>query len=196
MHPRVAGGLRRAGVAARRLTRRATAWRRRVAGPDGEPDALGRRTALGRVFAAPWYPWPASVIPILHFLASNPLHFAVPDAVVPMSGMLLVVTVAVSGLRLVLKDWRQAAAAVTAVTAVLFGYGHVERALDGRLDEHTLFPCLGRAFRRCCWDSRSKPWPGFSLGTVPECYSWHLASVSDHGLGGSSVGRFRAHVAV
>ena len=140
MHPRVASGLRRAGVAAERLTRRATAWRRRVSGPNGEPDAVGRRTALGRVFAAPWYPWPAAVIPILHFLASNSLHFAVPEAIVPVSGALLVVTVALAGLWLVLKGWHQAAAAVTAVIAVFFAYGHVERALDGRLDEHALFP--------------------------------------------------------
>ena len=174
MHPRVAGGLRRAGVAGERLTQRATAWRRRVAGPSGEPDAVGRRTALGRVFAAPWYPWPAAVIPILHFLASNPLHFAVPEAIVPVSGALLVVTVALAGLSLVLKGWHQAAAAVTAVTAVLFAYGHVERALDGRLDEHALFPAavvlaaaaVGIAVRNRVLVSHWAPFLNVTAGTL------------------------------
>ena len=35
-----------------------------------------RRRAVGRVLATPWYPWPTAAIPILHFLTSNPVHFA------------------------------------------------------------------------------------------------------------------------
>ena len=38
----------------------------------------------------------------------------------------------------VLKDWHRPAAATTAVTAVFFAYGHVERALDGSVDERVL----------------------------------------------------------
>ena len=113
---------------------------RRLAGPNDEPGAGGPPRARGRVFAVPWYPWPAAIIPILHFLANNPLHFDVLEALVPVIVVMLGVTVAVVGLRLVLKGWHQAAAAATAVTAVIFAYGHVERALDGRLDDHSLFP--------------------------------------------------------
>ena len=104
------------------------------------PKRVGPPTRLGRVFLFPWYPWGVAVVPILHFLTSNPLHFAARGAVVPAAGALLAVTVAVAGLRLVLRDWHQAAAAVTAVTVVFFAYGHVERVLEGRLDEYVLFP--------------------------------------------------------
>ena len=56
-----------------------------------------------------------------------------------MGPQLLVVSVAVALLRLVLKGWHQAAVAVTVVTAVVFAFGHVERAIDGRLGEQALF---------------------------------------------------------
>ena len=134
------GGLRRAATAGKRLARKATVWRRRLAWPNREAYAGGPPTGRVRVFAVPWYPWPAALIPILHYLASNPLHFTVREAIVPAGGVLLVVTVAVASLWLILRDWHQAAAAVTAVTIVVFAYGHVERALDARIDNHVLFP--------------------------------------------------------
>ena len=134
------GGLQRAATAGKRLAREATVWRRRLAWPNREAYAGGPPTGRVRVFAVPWYPWPAALIPILHYLASNPLHFTVREAIVPAGGVLLVVTVAVASLWLILRDWHQAAAAVTAVTIAVFAYGHVERALDARIDNHVLFP--------------------------------------------------------
>ena len=152
-YPRVAAlrRVRRAGAVAKRLTQRATVWGRRLAGPNDEPGAGGPPTARGRVFAVPWYPWPAAIIPILHFLANNPLHFAVLEALVPVIVVMLAVTVAVVGLRLVLRGWHQAAAAATAVTAVIFAYGHVERALDGRLDDYSLFPLAAVLAAAAVW---------------------------------------------
>ena len=152
-YPRVAAlrRVRRAGAVAKRLTRRATVWGRRLAGPNVEPGAGGPPTAPGRVFAVSWYPWPAAIIPILHFLANNPLHFDVLEALVPVIVVMLGVTVAVVGLRLVLRGWHQAAAAATAVTAVIFAYGHVERALDGRLDDHSLFPLAAVLAAAAVW---------------------------------------------
>ena len=138
-HPRVAGGLRRASTAVQRRTRRATAAARRLAGPDIEAGRVGPPTTLGRVMAAPWYPWPAAVIPILHFLASNPLHFAVHEVGAPIGAALLIVSGCMVGLRLLFKDWRRAAAATIATIVIVFGFGHVERILDGQLDERILF---------------------------------------------------------
>ena len=134
------GVLRRAATAGKRLVRQATVWRRRLAGPNRESDPGGAPTVRGRAFAAPWYPWVAAVIPILHHLASNSLHFTVRQVLVPVGGVLLLVTVAVAGLWLVVRSWHRAAAAVTGVAAVVFTYGHVERALDGLLDYSVLFP--------------------------------------------------------
>ena len=141
-HPRLGalGGLRRVGAAGRRLARQATVWRHRLAGPNREPRAGSPPTGLVRVLAAPWYPWPAALIPILHFLASNPLHFTVREALIPAAGILLVVSVGMAGLWLLLRSWNQAAAAATAVTVAVFAYGHVDQALDGRLDDQVLFP--------------------------------------------------------
>ena len=134
------GDLRRAATAGKRLVRQATVWLRRLAGPNRESDPGGAPTVHGRAFAAPWYPWVAAVIPILHHLASNSLHFTVRQVLVPVGGVLLLVTVAVAGLWLVVRSWHRAAAAVTGVAAVVFTYGHVERALDGLLDYSVLFP--------------------------------------------------------
>ncbi len=139
-HPRVSPGVRRFSDARRRGWQRVTTWGPRRAWLTRGPQAGGPPTRLGRVLLFPWYPWGVAVVPILHFLASNPLHFAAREAVVPAAGALLVVTLAVAGLRLALRSWHQAAAAVTAVTVVFFAYGHVERALEGRLDESLLFP--------------------------------------------------------
>lgn len=139
-HPRVAGGMHGAGTAAHRLTKGVSGLVRRLVGPTDESVSRDAASALGRALAVPWCPWPAAVIPILHFLASNPLHFALAEAVVPIFVALLIISVAVSGLRLVLPSWQQAAAVATAVTVVLFAYGHIERALEGRLGEEILFP--------------------------------------------------------
>ena len=138
-HPRATAGLRRLGVAARAGARRPARWLGRVGGPRADTDAGASPTAVGRVLATPWYPWPAAAIPILHFLTSNPLHFAPIEAVIPLGAALVVVTGGVVGLRLFLKDWHRPAAATAGVTVVFFAYGHIERALDGNLDERALF---------------------------------------------------------
>ena len=139
-HPRTLNGIRRFSGAAKRLWRPISAWRHRLARPTDEPQEVGPPTRLGRVFLFPWYTWGVAVVPILHFLTSNPLHFAARGVVVPAAGALLAVTVAVASLRLALRGWHKAAAVVTAVTVVFFAYGHVERVLEGRLDEYVLFP--------------------------------------------------------
>ena len=137
-HPRVTPGLRRIGTAGRRLARLPATSRRRLVRPHAEGEVGESPTLFGRVLATPWYPWPAAAIPILHFLTSNPLHFAPIEAVLPLGIALVAVTGSVISLRFVLKDWHRPAAATTAVTAVFFAYGHVERVLDGSVDERVL----------------------------------------------------------
>ena len=139
-HPRMSSGVRRFSDAGMRRCQRVAAWGRRRPRLTDESHAVGPPTRLGRVVLVPWYPWGAAVVPILHFLASNPLHFVAREAVIPTAAALLVVTVAMAGLRLASLGWHQSAAAVTAVTVVFFAYGHVERVLVGRLDESVLFP--------------------------------------------------------
>lgn len=133
-------GIRRVGNRRKALTRRATVWRRRLGWPNHRPYAGGPPTESVRVLAMPWYPWSAALTPVLHYLASNTLHFTFREALVPAGVVLLVVTVALAGLWLALRDWHQAAAAVTAVTIVVFAYGHIEQASDGLLNDHVLFP--------------------------------------------------------
>lgn len=158
-HPRVGvwASLRRAGALAKRLARQAAVKERRLAGPKRQLNAGGAVKGRDLVLAVPWYPWPAALIPVMHFLASNPLHFSVGEALVPASGVLLLVTVAMGGLRLLARNWHRAAAAVTSVTAVVFGYGHVDQVLDGRLDDQALFPAaavLAAAFLGMAVQSR------------------------------------------
>ena len=137
-HRRTAAGLCRVGSAVRLRARGPATRIRRLAGPRADAGVGHSPTMVGRVLATPWYPWPAAAIPILHFLTSNPLHFAPIEALVPLVIVLVIVTGSIVGLRLVLKDWHRPAAATTAVTAVFFAYGHVEHALDGSVDERVL----------------------------------------------------------
>ncbi|MCY3896474.1 MAG: hypothetical protein OXG17_08395 [Chloroflexi bacterium] len=141
-HPLVAGWdrLRRAAARINRASRQATTLVRRRARPKRQRNASGAAKVLSRALAVPWYPWPAALIPILHFLAINPLHFGLAEALVPAAGVLLLVTASMASLGLLVRRWHGAATAVAGVTAVVFGYGHVEQALDGRLDDQTLFP--------------------------------------------------------
>ncbi len=141
-HPRVGGWdrLRRSAARSRRASRQATTLVRRLTRPKRQRNASGAARVLNRALAVPWYPWPAALIPVLHFLASNPLHFGLGESLVPAAGVLLLVTASMAGLGFLGRRWHGAAAAVAGVTAVVFGYGHVEQALDGRLDDQTLFP--------------------------------------------------------
>ena len=163
--PRVAGGVRRAEPVTRRLTRRVTTSWRKLAGPNREPEAGEPPTGLRRVFAAPWYPWPAAVIPILHFLSSNPLHFTASAAILPVAAVLLVVTVAAIGLRLVLRGWYQAAALVTIGIVLFFAYGHVEQALAGQVDQLVLFPTAIAISAAAAWAAIRVP--GIALRWTP-----------------------------
>ena len=173
-HPRSVAALRRAGSTGVRLAENAATWMPRFAAANAEPDSIRTQTGIRHVFAAPWYPWPAAVIPMLHFLASNPLHFAVRESVIPVGVALLAVSVAVALLRLVLKGWHQAAAAVTIVTAAIFAFGHVERAIDGRLGEQALFSAsvviaaagVWLAIRSPSLVARSAPFLNMSAGIL------------------------------
>lgn len=131
----VVDALWRAGTVAKsRLPR----WRRLV-GPELVQFTEHSPTRLGRVLSTPWYPWLVSAIPILHFLANNPLHFDAGDAVVPLVFVLAGVTLGVISLKFVLKDWHRSAAATATATVIFFAYGHVERTLDGTVDERIFF---------------------------------------------------------
>ncbi len=139
VHVRVAARLRQAGATVRRLSRRTKGRGRLLVGSGSEPDAGNSPTMLGRILTVPWYPWPVATVPILHFLTSNPLHFSVSEAVLPLAVALVVVTGSMVSLQRALKDWHRPAAATAGATALLFAYGHVERALDGAVDERILF---------------------------------------------------------
>ncbi len=120
-----------------RLRRLRTGARRLIGG--GRTNRTHTSGTIGRIFATPWYPWPAVAVPILHFLANNDIRFSVREAFTPLAVALLLVSGSVIGFRFLLKDWHRPAAATTVVTVILFLYGHVERALDGRIDEQLLF---------------------------------------------------------
>ena len=139
VHPRTKAGLRRAGATTRRLARRPTARVCRLVTFIVEEDAGEPTTRVSRILGAPWYPWPVVAVPILHFLISNPFHFAVTEAVIPVGVALMFVTGSVVGLRLFLKEWHRPAAATTAGTVAFFAYGYIEHALDGRVDERAVF---------------------------------------------------------
>ena len=138
-HPRALAQLRRLRATARSLARWPITWVRRLADAGAEPDTGDQSTKISRLFSSPWYPWPVAAIPILHFLTSNPQHFAAREAAIPLGVALMVVTGSVVGLRLVLKDWHRPAAATAIVTVIFFAYGHVSRALYDRVDERVLF---------------------------------------------------------
>ena len=139
-HPRVMPGLRRMGTAGWRLARLPATRRRRLVRPRAEGEVGESPTLVGRVLASPWYPWPIAAAPILHFLTSNRLLFAAGEAIFPLAVTLVGVTGSFVGFWLVLKNWHRSAAATTAITVVVFAYGHVENALDRRIDERVLFP--------------------------------------------------------
>ncbi len=139
------------GVAARIGLRRAALLLQQLAGPPDHASADRPARRRLRVLSTPWHPWPVALIPVLHFLASNPLHFTLRQALVPAAGVLLAVTVGMAGLGLVLRGWHQAAAAVTAVTIVVFAYGHVDLALLLRLDDRVLFPTAAVLAAAAVW---------------------------------------------
>lgn len=139
MHPRVSAGLRRLNESAQRPARRPTALARRLYESGTRRDADQSTSAMDRALNVPWYPWLAATIPILYFLANNNIHFSLSETIVPIVASLLVITGSVVVLRLVFNEWNRPAAAITSVTIVFFAYGHVEHALDGRVNKVVFF---------------------------------------------------------
>ena len=141
-HPRGQAwrGRWRLGAVPKHLANRAADLKRRLAGPQRKLAAGDAPRSRVRALAVPWYPWPAALIPVLHFQATNSLHFGIGEVLAPAGGVLLVATLAMSGLWMTVKNWHRAAAGVTSMTVVVFAYGHVEKALDFRLDDHVLLP--------------------------------------------------------
>ena len=133
-HPRVVGLLRKLKASSERLDR----WRELVGSSANHKDDSSARLP-DRVLDMPWYPWPVSAVPILHVLVSNPLHYDLADAIVPLVAALLLVTISVVGGRFVVGDWRRPAAATTLATVIFFAYGHVVRALGDAVDERIAF---------------------------------------------------------
>lgn len=111
----------------------------RMVRADAGRTPRGPAVSSPRWLQRPWYPWPAAAAPILHYLASNPLHFAVSESIAPLAAVLGAVTIGVVGLRVGLNDWHRAAAATTVVTVIVFAYGHIASAINGRLDDRLMF---------------------------------------------------------
>ena len=137
-HPRIARKLGQAANGARHCFGRLRRCVGRAVRADSGHLTQRPPSRFNRFLKSSWYPWPAAAVPILHYLATNPLHFAVSEAILPLAIVLATVTVLVVGLRLGLKDWHRAAAATTAIIVVFFGYGHVAGAIDRRIDDRLL----------------------------------------------------------
>lgn len=138
-HPRLAHILGRLAAAAGRSVRRQIFRLGSKARAGAGRTAREPPSRIHRLLESPWYPWPAATVPVLHFLASNPLHFALQEAIVPLAVVLVAVTFLVVSLWIALKDWHRAAAATTAVAVIVFAYGHLQTALAGRLDDRLVF---------------------------------------------------------
>ena len=139
LHPLVLSVLCKLLTVGRRLTARPGAWVRGLGVHPSTASTRTKRTAFARLFATPWYPWPAAMIPILHFLTSNPLHFEARDVVVPLVLSLAIVTVSVGVLWTLSKDWHRPAVATLGAIVIFFAYGHVESSLAGKVDERVFF---------------------------------------------------------
>ena len=138
-HPQAVASLRNVLSAWSRTVRRSVHRFGRLAGSRIQFDDANEDTPISGILLLPWYPWLAAVVPIIHFLTNNSLHFAPDDAIGPLGLVMLLVAGSMGGLRLLLKDWHQAAAATTVVTAFFFAYGHIDSILGDRIDQRALF---------------------------------------------------------
>ena len=138
-YPPVARNVGRSVRAAWRHVRRGRVRVGRAIRIEAEPTPAGPPSRVQRLLATPWYPWPVAALPILHYAASNPFHFDVIESVVPLAGMLAVVTALMCGLRVALKDWHRAAAVCTVVVVLFFAYGHIVDAIGDRIDDRLAF---------------------------------------------------------
>ena len=142
VHPRIGQLLRPHGLRVRRRLRQATRSVRLVRSVD-RPSGDQTASRLDRMLHTPWYPWPTALVPILHFLSQNSLHFAVVDAIVPLAFVLICVTGSMAALRLALRDWHRSALVTASVLVTFFGYGHIAHALGDRVDERVFFASTG-----------------------------------------------------
>jgi len=101
-------------------------------------EVSGTPTMTDAIINFPLYPWLIAASPILHFVATNPVHFSLNEAIVPIGAALLMVSFGMVGLRLILNDWYRPAATIATVVILFFSFGHIERALDYRSDERVL----------------------------------------------------------
>ena len=139
VHTSVASRLRKAAEIVWQLAKRPINSVRQLAESSISRDAEGSPTKTALFLSSPWYPWLAATVPILHFLASNPIHFSIYEAIIPLCAALATVTVSMVILWKALNDWHRSAAAITAAIVIFFAYGHVEHILDYRVDERVLF---------------------------------------------------------
>ena len=121
------------------LSRRCSRHLKLVFGMSANPDKRERRARIRRVLSVPWYPWLAAAIPILHFAMNNSLHFALSEAVVPISVSLVVTTGIVVALRMVFHDWFRSSAVTTVIIVFFFGYGHIKVSIEESVDERLFF---------------------------------------------------------
>ena len=160
VHPRVARRLRKLAHSRRHYL---TIWirsRTEVTTKSGTSNVSGR---LGRLLSVPWYAWMLSIIPIVHFMARNQLYFALEEMIIPLLVSLFAATIIIAMLRVLLKDWHRPAAITAVITVVFFGYGHLQAAIDDRIDERLVFSGVSvlaatavyAALRSTCWTKRS-----------------------------------------
>ena len=142
VHPGVATLLRGIGGTLRRSTQRPIDAVRRITGSGSYEDLPDATTKFASIFRVPFYPWLTAAIPILHFVTTNSVHFSVYEAFIPLVAALLAVSAGMVGLRLLLNDWYRPAATVSTAVVFFFSFGHIERALDYRLDERALFSVI------------------------------------------------------
>ncbi len=96
-------------------------------------------------------------------MASNQLYFALDEMLIPLIIALFSATIIVVMLWAFLRDWHRPAAITAVITIVFFGYGHIQTALDSRIDERLLFSSVSvlaagavyAALRSTCWVKRS-----------------------------------------
>ena len=138
VHPIVARSMGRAGRTVWALLGRPIDAVRGMSGHHSSGELLATPTSFDSVINAPLYPWLVAASPILHFVATNPVHFAINEAVVPVAAVLIAVTVGMVCLRLLLNDWYRPAATMSTGIILLFAFGHIERALEYGIDERVL----------------------------------------------------------
>ena len=138
VHPTVAGLLRDMSRPVRTLLRRPFESVGGMSGRDSNEAVDGTATTFSAIINAPLYPWLMSAIPILHFVATNPVHFSINEAILPIGAVLMTVSAGMIGLRVFLSDWYRPAATIATVFILCFAFGHIERALDYRSDERML----------------------------------------------------------